>query len=154
MGLSIQKRLASRILKCSNKKVWLNPKNLEDIKEAITKADIRALINKGEIKKKVTKRKSKVRSRKRKEQRKKGRQKGSGSRKGKSRARLSKKKAWTNKIRAQRIFIKSLRDTSKITKKTYRSLYNKCNGGLFRSKRHIKLYINEHRLIKNEEKKK
>lgn len=148
MTKQIQKKLASQILKCSAKRVWLDPDRAEDIKEAITKADVRSLINQGAIKQKPVKGISRFRARKRREQRKKGRQKGHGSKKGKSTARLSKKEAWIGKIRVQREFIGILRDKKIIDKSTYRSLYKKCCGGFFRSKRHIKLYIKEHGLIK------
>ena len=78
----------------------------------------------------------------------KGKRTGAGSRKGKKTARLSKKDAWMNKVRLQRKFLKELRDKELITKSDYHSLYQKSKGGFFRSKRHIKLYIDEHRLIK------
>ena len=148
MAWQIQKKLASQILKCSKKRVWFDPSSLDEIKEAITKVDVRSLINKGTIKRKPVTGISKSRAKKRKEQRKKGRQKGSGSRKGKRTARLPKKKAWIGKIRIQRTFLKSLREKKLIDVATYRTLYQKCSGGFFRSKRHIKLYIDEHELIK------
>jgi large subunit ribosomal protein L19e len=148
MAWQIQKKLASQILKCSKKRIWFDPNSPDEIKEAITKVDVRSLINKGIIKRKPMKGISKSRARKRKEQRKKGRQKGSGSRKGKRTARLPKKRAWIGKIRIQRMFLKSLRDKKLIEVATYRTLYGKCSGGFFRSKRHIKLYIDEHELIK------
>ena len=148
MTEQIQKKLASQILKCSKKRIWFDPGSLDEIKEAITKVDVRSLINQGIIKRKPIKGVSKSRARKRKEQRKKGRQKGHGSRKGKRTARLPKKKAWIGKIRIQREFIKLLRDKKLVDVSTYRSLYGKCSGGFFRSKRHIKLYIDEHELVK------
>ncbi len=148
MTCQIQKKLASQILKCSKNRIWFDPTSLDEIKEAITKVDVRSLINQGTIKRKPIIGISKFRARKRKEQRKKGRQKGHGSRKGKKTARLPKKKAWIGKIRIQRIFLRSLRDKKLIDVATYRSLYRKCSGGFFRSKRHIKVYIEEHELIK------
>ena len=45
MQLKIQKRLASQILKSSQKRIVFDTTRLEDIKEAITKVDIKALIN-------------------------------------------------------------------------------------------------------------
>ena len=148
MSWKIQKKLASQILKCSKKRIWFDPTSLEEIKEAITKVDVRLLINKGIIKRKPITGVSKFRARKRKEQRKKGRQKGFGSRKGKRTTRLPKKDDWIGKIRTQRAFLKSLREKKLISVATYRILYRKCSGGFFRSKRHIKLYIDEHELIK------
>ena len=42
--LNVQKRLAAQILKCGRNRVRFDPDRLEDIKEAITKTDIRSLI--------------------------------------------------------------------------------------------------------------
>lgn len=154
MKLQVQKRLASSILKRSKKKVTIDNTRLEDVKEAITRFDIKSLIKDGAIKVKPVKGPSKVRTRKLKEQKKKGRRKGHGSRKGKATARLSQKDAWMIKIRNQRELLKELKDNDKIENKTYRDLYNKTKGGYFRSKRHIKLYLEEHDLIKKKEIKK
>ena len=49
MELKNQKRLAAAVLKCSGKKVRFSTENLDEIKEAITKADIKSLINQGVI---------------------------------------------------------------------------------------------------------
>ena len=147
MKLKAQKRLASQILKCSEKRIVFDSGRLEDIKEAITKADIRGLVSNKVITKKPVKGVSKVRARKRKEQKRKGRQKGFGSKKGKKGARLPQKKAWMNKVRIQRRFIKHLRGKKAIDKKNYQSIYLKIKGGFFRSKRHIKLYLKEQGLI-------
>jgi large subunit ribosomal protein L19e len=148
MNLKTQKRLAAQILKCSAKKIWLDISRASDIKEAITKADIKSLIVEKLIKKRHPKNSSKFWARKKKVQKRKGRQKGPGSRKGKKTARLPKKKAWMNKIRIQRNFLKELKDKTIITKSDYRMLYSKSKGGFFRSKAHIKLYIEEHGLTK------
>jgi len=147
MKLKAQKRLASQILKCSEKRIVFDSGRLEDIKEAITKADIRGLVSNKVITKKPVKGVSKVRARKRKEQKRKGRQKGFGSKKGKKGARLPQKKAWMNKVRIQRRFIKHLRGKKAIDKKNYQSIYLKIKGGFFRSNRHIKLYLKEQGLI-------
>jgi len=153
MKLKTQKRLAAQILKCSEKRISFDSSRLDEIKEAITKADIRGLISIKVITKKPVKGISKLRARKRKGQRRKGRQRGFGSKKGKRTARLPKKRAWANKVRIQRDFIKKLRDKDAISKGDYQNIYMKIKGGFFRSKRHIKLYLEEHGLIKNEKKK-
>ncbi len=148
MRLTIQKRLAASILKCSEKRVWFDQESLEEIKEAITKVDIKGLINKGIIGSKPAKGISRGRARKAKEQKAKGRRSGKGKRKGTQKARNPQKKAWMNKIRSQRELIKELRDKDIITTGSYRTLYNKSKGGFFRSKRHIKLFIEENKLAK------
>jgi hypothetical protein len=47
-------------------------------------------------------------------------------------------------VRVQREFIKLLLSKNIITRQAYRGLYLKSKGGYFRSKRHIKLYLEEH----------
>lgn len=148
MELKLQKRLAAQILKCSEKRIWLDPTRLDEIKEAITKVDTKGLINDNAIKKKKIKGISRGRTRKRIEQKRKGRQKGFGSRKGKSTARLPRKRAWINRIRAQRNLLKELREKNIITKRDYQNLYSLAKGGFFRSRRHIRVYIEEHGLAK------
>ena len=147
MKLDVQKRLAATILKCSKYRVRLDGNRLEDIKEAITKVDIRTLIGQGAVYKIPEKGISRVRARKIKKQKVKGRQKGHGSRKGKKTARKPTKELWINKVRLQRKLLREMRFRNLITPKTFRSLYNKSRGGFFRSKRHIKLFIEEHNLV-------
>lgn len=142
----LQKRLAAAILKCSPKRVKLDTEKLKEIKEAITKEDVRQLVKEGNIWKKHKKGISKARHRKIISQKRKGRRKGWGSAKGKKTSRLSKKDAWMSRIRAQRKFLKMLKGKNAIEKRTYRELYLKSKGGFFRSKRHIELYIEEHKL--------
>lgn len=144
----IQKRLAGQILKCSKNKIRFDQSRLEDIKEAITKADIRSLINDKAIISKPVVGISRARANKRKVQKSKGRQKGKGSNKGKKTARLSTKEAWMQKVRAQRKFLALLKEKEHVTAKDYQNLYRKSKGGFFRSVRHIKLYIEEHGMVK------
>jgi large subunit ribosomal protein L19e len=149
MKLKIQRRLAAGLLKCSENRIVFDNTRLEDIKEAITKADIKSLIANKIISKKPLVGVSRVRARERKKQKRKGKRRGLGSRKGKKTARLPKKKAWIIKIRVQRGFIRLLRDKGVITIKGYHELYSKAKGGFFRSKRHIKMYMEERGLAKN-----
>ena len=148
MQLKIQKILAAQILKCSKNKIWLDPSRLDEIKEAITKIDIRNLINQGIIKRKPYVGTSRFRARKRLIQKRKGRRKGLGSRKGKKTARLPRKEKWISKIRLQRKFLKNLKEKGVISKGSYQDIYLKSKGGFFRSKRHLKVYIEEHGLGK------
>lgn len=48
--LSNQRKLASKVLECGLDRVWLNPEASEEIASAITREDIRGLIEKGTIK--------------------------------------------------------------------------------------------------------
>lgn len=149
--LDVQRRLAAQILKCGQNRIVFDPEKLVEIKEAITKTDIRGLISNGVITKKRVLNTSKFWARHRKSQKIKGKQKGFGSRKGKKTARgIAPKRQWINKIRLQRGFLKSLRDESKIATQDYHELYMKSKGGFFRSIRHLKLYTQERGLVKNE----
>ncbi len=148
MKSKIQKRLAAKISKRSSKKIKFNLLKLDKIKEAITRADIRALIKDDAILLEQDKGISKARIRKNKAQKLKGRKRGQGSRKGSANARLKPKRTWINKMRLQRTFLKNLKKKNKITQEVYKNLYMKSKGGFFRSKRHIKLYLTEHKLVK------
>jgi len=146
MMLRAQKRIAGELLKCSLKRVVFDGERLEEIKEAITKADMRELIKENAIRKKPVRGISKGRTRKARLQRAKGRGKGPGKKKGKPGA-ANRKKKWRVKTRLQRKFLSELKKKTIITPKTYRNMYLKVKGGFFRSKRHIKLYIEENRLV-------
>ncbi len=149
MMLKTQKRIAAAVLNCSPKKLVFDTERLAEIKEAITKQDIKALISDGAIKRVRSNEQSRSRSRIRAIQRAKGRQRGHGSRKGSAAARLSGKRKWIGKIRLQRDFLSLMRESHAISKQTHRDLYMKAKGGFFRSRRHIELYITEHGLVQN-----
>jgi len=133
------------------KKIWFDDERLDDIKEAITKQDVKDLIGEGVIRAKPMKSISKGRTRVAKIQKAKGHRAGHGSRKGKKTARLSKKDSWMAKIRVQRKFLKSLREKALVTKSVYHNLYRKAKGGFFRSTRHLKLYAEENELFNKKE---
>lgn len=140
-GLTLQRRLAADILKVGETRVWISPDHMEEIKNAITRSDVRRMINHGYIKAKNPKIK------KPKEKSKRG--KGPGRRKGASGARSPKKKKWMNTVRPLRRMLKELRAEEKIDVKTYRKLYSQVKSGTFRNRSHLKLYL-EQRGILNE----
>jgi large subunit ribosomal protein L19e len=147
MKLSVQKRLAAQVLNCSPKRVSLAPNRSADIKEAITRLDIKHLIDEGLIVKHQKTGVSRARAKNRADQRRKGLQRGPGKRKGKKTAIVPRKTSWMAKIRTQRIFLKELKEKSLLSQKHYVSLYKKAKGGFFRNKRHIKVYIEEHEMV-------
>jgi len=148
MNLKTQKRIAADILKVGINRVKFDSEKLSEIKEAITKSDMRSLIGEGLVSKRPFLSQSKARARKIKEQKKKGNRKGPGSRKGTKNARLRSKTIWVTKIRVLRRFLKELKGKSMLESGDYRNLVLKSKGGFFRSRRHLKLYINEHKLVK------
>ena len=99
MELKVQKKLAASVLKCSEARVVFDETRLAEIKEAITKADIRGLVANGAIIATPKKGVSRVRARKRQKKKRQGRYKGHGSRKGKKTARSVPKETWMIKIR-------------------------------------------------------
>lgn len=143
MNLKNKKRISASLLKAGLKRVWFNPDKLSEIKEGITKDDMRSLIKEGTIRVKQKKGISRGRLRKKLIQKRKGRGKGYGTRKGKATARMPRKRVWINKVRKQRGFIKLLKDKKVIDSKAYLQLRLKIKGGFFRSKRHLKLYLEE-----------
>lgn len=148
MSLQKRRRIAGDVLGCSPKRVRFATDRLEDIKNAITKADIRILIREKAIRELPEKGVSRGRARHIHKQKVKGLRKGKGSRKGKATARAPAKLTWMNKIRAQRKLLKELREQEAITKEVYRQIYRKAGGGFFRSRGHIKLYLEDQNLLK------
>lgn len=147
MNLKNQRRIAANLLNVGINRVWFDNDRLDKIKEAITKADIRALIKDKAIQAKPIKGISRSRARKNILQKRKGRKQGPGSRKGKKTSRLPRKRKWILLIRAQREFIRSLKEKEMINNETYRDIYLKAKGGFFRSRRHVQLYLTDRRLI-------
>ena len=47
---SLQKKLASRILKVGTHRVWVNPSKVKDVEKAITRIDVKKLIKQNVIK--------------------------------------------------------------------------------------------------------
>ncbi len=145
--MKLQKRLASQIMDCSPYRVVFDQDRLGEIKEAITKFDVRRLINKGIISREPERGISGFRSRKRQAQKRRSRRVGQGSRKGSANARADDKLQWMRRIRTQRDLLRRMRDHDLITQQTFNEMYMKAKGGFFRSTRHIKLFLQEQELF-------
>ena len=143
MSLKIQKRIASDVLNVGESRVWMDPERFEDITIAITRDDIRALINGGAIKARPETGVSRGRYRHAHLQKRKGLRKGPGTRKGPVTG-----DEWINRIRSIREFLRLLRRRKIITPAVYRVLYLKAKGGAFHDKRQLKTYIEEHNLAR------
>jgi len=141
--LSAQKRLAADVLDVGENRVWLDPEAQGDIAEAITRDEIRELVDEGRIQADEPSGNSRGRARERNAKRAYGHQKGHGKRRGKKGARQNKKEDWQNKIRAQRRKLRELRDKGELTPTQYRELYKKAGGGEFRSVRYLLNYIDD-----------
>ena len=141
MNLKNQRRVAAQLLKCGENRVWIDPNRLEDASDAITRADVRTLIDSGGIHAKQKKGISRARTNYRKAQRAKGRRRGHGSRRGRKSARKPTKETWMQTIRPIRRKLKELRDTVKIDPSTYREYYLKSKGGVFKSRPHLESHL-------------
>ncbi len=134
-GLSLQKRVASQLMKVGITKVWMDPERREEISKAITKVDIRKMISHGYIKTRRGKLKFPEKNDRGKI--------GPGRMKGKKHSRYSKKRKWINTIRPLRRMLKDLLISEKINRQMYRNTYRLLKGGTFRSRAHLKLYLEQ-----------
>lgn len=148
MDLKNQRRMASELLKCGVNRVWVDPNRSEDISDAITRADVRILINSGAIAARQKKGVSRGRAEFEKAQKRKGRQSGHGSRRGRKGARKPSKERWMQAIRPIRLKLKELRDTGKIDPATYRIYYLKAKGGVFKSRSHLISHLKSEDILK------
>jgi len=142
--LSAQRRLAADVLDVGKNRVWFDPDAQADIVDAITREDIRELVADGRIQAKDAKGNSRGRARERNRKRAYGHRKGPGSRRGKAGARQNRKQAWEDRIRAQRLTLRELRDDGALAASEYRELYNLANGGEFDSVHRLLTYVGEH----------
>lgn len=137
---NLQKKLAAKILKVGKSRIWLDPSKQKDIEAAITKADVRKLIQKGYVK--VLPEKIQKPGKKKEKKR------GPGSKKGSKGSIFPEKKKWILTVRALREMLKELKESGKIDKQTYRKLYKLVKGGMFKSRSHLKLYLQQHGLLR------
>jgi len=149
---ALQRRLAASLMNIGKTKVVFKSDSLDEIGKAITRDDVRSLIQKGLITKSTNPEQSKFRIRKKLMQKRKGRRNNPGSRKGSKNSRLNSKTSWISRIRIQRGILKILRGKNVLSGKDYQDLYKKSKGGFFRSRRHLKLYLSEHGFTKEKTK--
>lgn len=142
MNLTSQKRIAAELMRCGVTRVRV--KETKEAEEALTREDVRQLIQQGVIWKIQKKGTSRAKARHILKQKKRGRRRGSGSKKG----RLTKSKpAWMSVIRAQRKLLADYRDAGQLSTANYRVLYGRTKGGMFRSKKHLLTYMREHDML-------
>ncbi|MEM0217259.1 MAG: 50S ribosomal protein L19e [Candidatus Nezhaarchaeales archaeon] len=146
MNLSIVRRLAAEVLGVGESRVYIDPSRLDEVSSAVTKDDVRRLIEEGVISAKPVRGTSKARARLRHLKKRKGLRRGEGSRKG-SVANLE-KKLWIARVRALRKYLKLLRDKKMIDTKAYRRLYKLVKGGVFQSRAHLKEYVKQQGLLR------
>ena len=152
MNLASKRRIVSDLLGVGKDRVWFDEERSEDIKAAITRDDLRMLLREGAVRVRSKRGISRFRARKNAKQKAKGRRKGSGSREGTRASRLSRKDAWVSKIRTMRSFFTFLKEREVIDQKTYSVLRRKAKSNVFRSKRHVKMYLEDNDLFIKKEK--
>ena len=139
MRFDYQRRLAAAILGIGVNRVYISPdpKEQENILDAITREAIRGLVRRNVIQKRPERGVSRGRARFRATQRAKGRRRGHGSRKGGLNARTPQKTRWIGRIRSMRRHLRELKDQGRIDVRTYRRFYLQAKGGMFKSKSHM-----------------
>ena len=134
-----QKRLAARVLKVGKSRVWMDPKKDKDITKAITAMDIRNLVKKNVIKK-LPKKIHKTREHVKKK-------KDPGRRKGSKYSRITRKEKWMHTVRPLRQMLRVLKERNQIDNRTYRNIRGLVKGGMFRSRSHLRIYLENHGLL-------
>jgi large subunit ribosomal protein L19e len=137
--VGFQKKLAAKVLKAGVSRVWLDPNKMKDIDKAITRIDIKKLIKQNAIK--ALPQKLNLPKEKR------GR-KGIGSRKGSKFAVWPRKRRWIHTVRPLRKMLSELKASTQIDNPTYNKMRLMVKGGMFRSKHHLRIYLEQHDLLK------
>jgi large subunit ribosomal protein L19e len=145
-NLKSQRRLAAKIMKVGQNRVWINPEKTDEAETAMTREEVRKLVHEGTIKRLPEKGVSRARARIIHMKKKKSRRSGPGSRSGSSRAKISKKEAWMNRIRALRKRLRELKTRKVIAESNYRKLYKMASSGRFSSVADLERYLKAHEL--------
>jgi large subunit ribosomal protein L19e len=133
-------------MKIGEGRVWIDPERIDYVEAAITREEIRKLVNEGVIKSLPKKGVCRVRARILKEKRKKGLRRGPGGKSGPARSKISKKEAWINRIRPIRRRLIELKDSRAISESVYRQMYDMSESGAFKSKAELERHIRTHNL--------
>jgi len=149
--LSAQRRLAADVLDVGKNRVRFDREAQDEIADAITRDDIRELIEAGSIGVADSTGNSRGPARERAKKRAYGHRKGAGSRKGKKGGRQDPKKDWQSRIRAQRRTLREYRDSGRLDRSAYRQLYNQASGGEFDSVADLERYIDNNYDIRGDE---
>lgn len=137
-NLRTQKRIAAEVLRIGKDRVWINPGASVDVSQAMTREDVRNIIEQGLIQEKPEKKQTRERAKKRDELKKKRKGVGQGKRRGKSNSRTTKKEKWMIKVRSQRKFLRYLKEKGAIAEGEYRKYYLRIKGGVYTTLKQMK----------------
>ncbi|MEW5997068.1 MAG: 50S ribosomal protein L19e [Candidatus Micrarchaeota archaeon] len=143
MSATTVKRLASDILGAGISRIRLQKESLSRVEEALTRADVRNLIDEGIVY--ALPERAGHRTRERPKSR-------HGSRKGRKKAREGGKSAWMGRVRAQRRYLRELLGSGELPRPHKRAVYSKIKGGAFRGKAAMRAYLIENKMLKEKEK--
>lgn len=130
MNLKKKKLLAKKTLNAGKKRIIFIPSRIDEIKDAITKQDIRDLQKEGAIVIKDIKGKRKIIGRKRK--------RGPGKIKKKVNKRKQEYVIMTRKLRK---YVSEMKKQGMLSAEEIKGIRNKIRNRIFRSKAHLKEYI-------------
>jgi large subunit ribosomal protein L19e len=132
-NLTGQRRLAARILKVGQNRVWIDPARIDEVDGAITREEVRKLIHEKVIVSLPEKGVSRSRAKTIRTKKLLGRRSGPGSLKGAAYSKVTKKQAWMIRIRSLRRKLRELKASRVITEATYTQYYRMAGSGRFQS---------------------
>lgn len=139
MTIATVRRLAADIFNVGENKVKISPDGLKEAEGALTRADVKGLIDKGIVKKMPNLGRASTKKRFRR---------GHGHRKGSSTQ--DSKKVWMVKIRSQRKFLRLMISTGALKKTDNKIFYSKLKSGIFRNKKAFLLYLKDNKFVKQD----